>query len=278
MNTGILTNAARNIMRTMNKNSPTILTGLSVAGVITTAVLAVRATPKAMQLLDDLAYAHYMSDRADRNGGTVEQYLEEHQAQGTLHMPVLSLKEIVLETYKEYIPAMVMGSVTVACMIGANSINLRRNAVLASLYSIADTSLKEYQSKVVEQIGAKKEEKIRENLAQEKLNKNPMRKGDVIITGKGDMLCYEEFSGRYFKSDIETIRRVQNDFNAKLLIDNELQLNELYFEMGLAPNKFGDSIGWKSNKHPLEFIFSSNISNDGQPCIVVGYRYLPEAL
>lgn len=276
MNVNILTRSTRRFLKVLNQNSPTILTGLSVAGVITTVVLAVKATPKAMQLLDDLAYAHYLSAGGDKSGRTFSQYLEDNHADtNAIHIPVLSAKEIAVETWKEYIPAVVMGSVTVACIIGANSINLRRNAALASLYSITDTALKEYQAKVVERIGKTKEENIRGDIAQDKLNGNPVDKAAVIITGKGDMLCFESLSGRYFKSDIETLRRIQNDFNKRLLNEIDLPINELYYEMGLASIKIGDSIGWSAMNRMLEMKFSAKIATDGQPCIVVEYEQLP---
>lgn len=117
----------KNLTTQISKNSPTILTGLSVAGLISTTILAVRATPKAMELIQEERY---------QKAGT------------TLPLPDLTKKEIIQATYKCYIPAAVMGTVTIACIIGANNINLRRNAALASLYSISEKTMKEYQTKL----------------------------------------------------------------------------------------------------------------------------------
>lgn len=249
MNLNIITKTARRIARTLNRNSPTILTGLSAAGFITTVILAVKATPKALELIEK------------------EKELE----------PIVPLTawETIELTWKCYIPTIAMGSVSLACLIGANSINLRRNAALASLYSITDTALKEYQAKVVERIGKTKEENIRDEISQDRLNKNPVDKATVIITGKGEMLCFESLSGRYFKSDIETLRRIQNDFNKRLLNEIDLPLNELYYEMGLAPIDLGESNGWTSLNRMLEMKFGAKIATDGQPCIVVEYEQLP---
>ena len=250
--------ATRKIIRILNRNSPTILTGLSAAGFITTVILAVKATPKALELIEE------------------EHKIRKKETNPELYyVPILTPWETIELTWKCYIPTTAMGLASLACLIGANSINLRRNAALASLYSITDTALKEYQAKVVERIGKTKEENIRGEIAQDKLNNNPVSNSTVIITGKGDMLCFESLSGRYFKNDIEKLRRIQNDFNKRLLNEIDLPINELYYEMGLSPIKIGDTIGWTSLNRMLEFKFNAKIADDGQPCIVVDYEQLP---
>lgn len=254
MNVNIVTKTTRRVIKVLNQNSPSILTGLSVAGFITTVVLAVKATPKALEILDE------------EMGSRIH---------GQETITPLTTKEVIELTWKCYIPTVIMGSVSIACIISANSINLKRNAALASLYSITDTALKEYQAKVVEKIGKNKEEQIRGDIAQERLDKNPINDKTVILTGNGDMLCYDSLSGRYFKSDIETIRKVQNDFNAKLIKEMDLTLNELYYDLGLAPIKLGDNMGWMVVKDQLEFIFSPGLAKNGQPCIVIDHMHLP---
>jgi hypothetical protein len=167
-----------------------------------------------------------------------------------------------------------MGGVTVACIIGANSINLKRNAALASVYSITEATLKEYQSKVIETIGEKKEQAVRDEIAKDHLAKDPVSKKEVILTGKGEVLCYDSISGRYFKSDMEKLRRLENDFNKTLLTEMYVSLNDVYYEMGLKGIKIGDDIGWNVDSL-IEFNFSSQLTDDGQPCIVVDYLVGP---
>jgi hypothetical protein len=229
---------------------------LAVAGLVSTVVLAVKATPKAMELIDD-----EMQERA---------YIQETEGDTT---PFTTM-DYVKTTWKCYIPAAVMGSVTIACFVGANSINLKRNAALASLYSLSETALKEYQSKVVETIGEKKEQKIRDEVAAERIEKDPKSNKEVIITGKGDVLCYDVISGRYFKSDIERIRRLQNEFNQTLISQMWISLNDVYYELGLKGIKIGDDMGWNSDSL-IEFDFSSQLADDGTPCIVVDYSVGP---
>lgn len=253
------TTSIKKVSDALIRNSPSILTGLSVGGLITTTIMAVNATPKALDIINQ--------EITDRE---VEKYGD--------RLPRLTTKEIVALTWKCYIPTALMGVTTIACIIGANSINLRRNAALVSLYSLAETTLKEYQAKVIETIGEKKEEKIKEEILQDRIDKNPINNGTVIITGKGDTLCYDSLSGRYFKGDIETIRRIQNDFNKDLLNEMYKPLNELYDELGLEGTELGRDMGWNTEYGLLDISFSAKLTKDGQPCIVLDYRVGPRKL
>jgi len=238
---------ARNLGDVISQNSPTILTGLSVGGLLTTTILAVRATPKAMTILDN------------------------HD----LLIEDMTKRTIVGLTWKCYIPAMATGLATIACIIGANHISLRRNAALASLYGLTEAAFKEYQAKVVETIGRSKELKVRDDIAEDQVKRNPVGTNEVIFTGKGDVLCYDSLSGRYFKSDIEQIRRSVNTLNRELLTDMFLTLNDLYYALGLSGTKLGDEMGWDIDKGLLEINFSAQVTENFDPCLVLNYDLTP---
>ena len=239
----------KNLTTQISKNSPTILTGLSVAGLISTTILAVRATPKAMELIQEERYQKAGED--------------------------LTKKEIIQVTYKCYIPAAVMGTVTIACIIGANTINLRRNAAIASLYSISEKTMKEYQNKVVETFGKNKEQKVKDEIAKDRVHKNPTSDNEIIITGKGETLCYDALSGRYFKSDIEEIKRVMNKLSRDLLSEMFLSMNQVYSELGLRGTKMGDLVGWHVADGLIEPRFSSQLTENGTPCLVIDFDVEP---
>lgn len=239
---------ARHVGKLMSKNSPTIFTGISVAGLITTTIFAVKATPKALQILD-----------------------QEREYRKSRLKPDITKLDIVKLTWKCYVPTAVMGATSIACIISSNSINLRRNAALASVYSITEASLKEYQAKVVETIGENKERKVRDAIDKDKMEKNPVSKNEVIITGKGEALCYDAYSGRYFESDIEKIRRTENVVNKALMNENFISLNEVYYELGLANNEVGDEVGWNNYNEGLAFGFSSQLADNGTPCLVLTF-------
>jgi len=249
MNKQSITLAIRNLRTSLKKHSPEILTGIGIAGMITTTVMAVRATPKALMLM--------------------EEKKEE------LKTNELNVKEIIIVTWKCYVPAVAIGAVSVVCLIGANSVNMRRRAALATAYSLSESALKEYQEKVVETIGEKKEESIRDSIANDKIKQNPVATQEVIITEKGNVLCFDVISGRYFKSDIEKIRKAINDLNQRMRDEMYITLNDYYYEIGLERISIGDDLGWNIDTGYITPQFSSQLTEDGTPCLVIGYLVEP---
>lgn len=237
--------AARN---TASKHSPEILTGIGIAGMITTTVLAVKATPKALKLMEDARYEK-----------------EED----------LTVPEKVKVTWKCYIPATLLGVASVGCLIGANSVNLRRKAALATAYKLSETALAEYKEKVIETVGEEKAKDIRSAIAKDKMEKNPVTKSEVIITDKGESLFCDSISGRYFKSDMNTIEKAVNTINRRLLNEMSVSLTEFYSEIGLSPTSLSEELGWNMNDGQIEIDFSSQITDDGRPCIYIEYEIAP---
>lgn len=252
MKTKGISEIAKNLGGVISRNSPTILTGLAVGGLVTTVIFTHKAAIKAYDLL------------------SVE--LDERDESGE----ILTRKEIVQLTWKLYIPAVCMGGATIACIISANSINQRRNAALATVYNLTRVAFKEYEEKVVEQIGKNKAAKIKDEVAAEHLKSNPASQTEVIFTGNGEVLCYDELTGRYFKSDIERIRRKINEMNKILLNDMWVNLNDFYYELGLPGTRFGDLMGWSLDQGLVEVSFSTQLSDKDEPCLVLNYEVIPK--
>ena len=61
----------------------------------------------------------------------------------------LTKTETVKACWKVYIPAMVTGTASIVCLIGASSVNAKRNAALAAAYTLSDTAFREYKEKVI---------------------------------------------------------------------------------------------------------------------------------
>lgn len=227
----------------INKNQSTILTAIGVAGLVSTAVLTGQATVKAVRKCDAVQ--------------------EE-----------LSLKERFLLTWRLYIPPVAMGVVSAACIIGAHSSDMKKNAALAGLYTLTEETLQDYRKKVVDRIGEKKEEEVYGEAIQERLDRHPVNENQIIFTGKGETLCYDSYSGRYFKSDIETLRQIQNDLNHDLLGQMWVPLNDLYFVIGLEPISMGEEIGWTTDEL-IEMTFNTKLAKDGTPCLVIDLNAKP---
>ena len=232
-----------NVVNTISDKSPEILIGFGLAGMLTSTILAVKATPKALDILE----------REDRE---------------------LSKVDKVKLTWKCYAPAAVGYCVSAACIIGANSVNAKRNAVLAGAYKLSETALLEYRDKVTEVLGEEKEKEIRDSIAEDRVNKTE-RKGEVIIAGKGDTLCYDMHSGRYFKSNMDEIKRKLNEINYKLMQDNILSVNDFYDQIGLDPISTGYDFGWLVDDGLIRLYFTSTLTEDGQPCLAVHFDNMP---
>lgn len=241
--------ALKQARRVMNVHSPEILTGLGIAGMVSTTILAVRATPKALDLI-----AQAEEEKKDN----------------------LTKTEVVKVAWKPYIPVVMTGSLSIACVIGAGSVNAKRNAALAAAYKLSETAFSEYKDQVVATLGEKKEKAIHDKVAKEKVDKNPVSKSQVIITDKGNTLCLDTASGRYFRSDMDKINRAVNKLNSRLISYDYVSLTDFYNELGLEPTSFSDRLGWKLGNGLVEVLFSSQLTDDGQPCLVLDYEIVPE--
>lgn len=244
----------KSVRTSVAKHSPEILTGLGIAGMITTTVLAVRATPKALDLIEE---------RRE------ELELEPNER---LH-PV----ETVKATWKCYIPAAVTGATSVACLIGASSVNAKRNAALMTAYNLAATSLADYKDKVIETVGEKKEQIIRNKVAEDRINKEPVNQSAIIVSGNGNTRCFDSITKRRFTSDIETIKKIVNELNRKMINGQDyISLNEFYYELGLDGSSIGDELGWNVTRGLIELDFSAQLDTDGTPCIYIDYMVAPK--
>ena len=249
------------------KRSPEILTGIGIAGMITTTVLAVKATPKALQLIEE---------EKDRRTDKILEGMSPNEDENCWQVVKLKPIEVVKVAWKPYIPAVLLGASSVACLIGANSVHARRQAALYSAYKLSETAFTEYRDKVLETVGEETEKEVRDKVAKDKVEKNPASKTEIYMTGKGESLFYDPISDRHFMSDIETIRKIVNDLNYAMGYGSEMyvSLSQLYDELGLKHTSISDNIGWNIRDGLIEPDFSSQI-DEGKPCIVLDWLKVP---
>ena len=249
------------------KRSPEILTGIGIAGMITATVLAVKATPKALQLIEE---------EKDRRTDKILEGMSPNEDENCWQVVKLKPIEVAKVAWKPYIPAVLLGASSVACLIGANSVHARRQAALYSAYKLSETAFTEYRDKVLETVGEETEKEVRDKVAKDKVEKNPASKTEIYMTGKGESLFYDPISDRHFMSDIETIRKIVNDLNYAMGYGSEMyvSLSQLYDELGLKHTSISDNIGWNIRDGLIEPDFSSQI-DEGKPCIVLDWLKVP---
>lgn len=233
----------------LKANSPALLAAVGVSGVVTTAYLTAKASFRAARAIDQ--------EEARRERRDVEP------------MDMRDKTELV---WKLYIPPVMSGGLTISAIVVGTAIGVRRTAAIAAAYSITDKAFSEYKSHVVEQIGENKEAKIRHAIAEKSVQENPPGEREVMIAGPGNILCYERFTGRYFHSDPETLRKAENIINSKLNREMYAYLSDFYDLVGLKDTSASEHLGWHSDRL-MELKIESALAENGVPCLSIEYNY-----
>ena len=250
MNKSGLKRTIKSAERVLTKYSPGILTGIGIAGMIGATFMAVKATPKALYLIET----------------------KKKEAE----MEELKPVETIKTCWTCYIPATLTTVLSAVCLIGASTVSAKRNAALATAYSISEAALREYQEKVVEVVGEKKEKAVRDAVAKNQIERDPVTKSEVvIIDSNSNTLCYEPLSGRYFKSTIDKIKKAEIKLDRQMIQEMYVSLNDFYWEIGLDETDLGDKMGWNLSKGYMDLSFSSQLADDGTPCAVIVYGIPP---
>ena len=239
-------NTLRKAEKMIKRNAPVILSTIGAAGVVGTAVLTAKATPKALMLL--------------------EQAKEEKNEE-------LTKFEKVVAVAPAYIPAVLVGVSTVACIFGAHVLNKKQQAALASAYALLNSSYQEYKEKVQELHGEEGEKEIRTELAKDKAKEQ-----DVEDQDDGKTLFYDEYSKRYFRATNEAILRAEYEINKEVTTNYYATINEYYKLVGLDPIDGGDIIGWTSSmmyemywSDWVDFWHEKVELEDGMECYIVHF-------
>lgn len=234
----------------LTENAPEVLIGMGLAGMLTSTVMAVKATPKAMKIIEE-----------------EEDYLNRD----------LSTTEKVKLAWKPYVPAAIGYCASAALIIKANNVNNARSAMFAGAYKLSERALLDYKDKVIETIGEEKEREISDKVMRDKVRepRPTSYHANEVIYGTGQCLCYDPISGRYFNSDMDKIRKIENDLNYRLMKENMVSLNEFYTELGMECSDMGFKYGWNIDEGLIEVRFTSTITDDNKLCLVVSFARSP---
>ena len=218
--------------------SPTILTIIGSTGVVITAVLAVKGTPKALKLIEEAKMT-----KGDE----------------------LTVGETVQVAWKPYIPAAISCVSTILCIVGANYLNIQKQKNLMSAYMLLDNAFKEYRNRVSERYGEEVDEEFSHDLV-----RNQLEEMEGIYT---ETLFFEFNSMRFFEANIHKV--LQAECKAKIQFEEcgHLALNEYYSYLGIGPSPYGEAMGWskyqmQTEEHvdDLEFTYERVIMSNGIVC------------
>ena len=241
------------------RNASTVLTCLGGVGVVATTVLAVKATPKALQLIE-----------------------EEKQKKGE----ELSKWEVVKTAGPKYIPTVLMGISTLACIFGSNILSKRQQASLISAYALLDESYKKYRRKVIELYGEETHRKVVDEIAIEEAKEVYMHASNLGVDGtqfleedySEPVLFYDEYGHRYFEAPIEQVILAQYHLNRNYTLRGFALLNEFYEFLGLAQTDYGGEVGWVIEDDGSFWIDFNNrkvVMDDGLECYIIEMFFEP---
>lgn len=233
------------------KNAPTILAAAGAAGVVLTAVSAGKASIKAKEKLEELP----------EDIETIEK--------------VKVVAPIMARPF-------LLGAATIFCIFASNREHLKREAALAAVYSMSSKALEEYEEKVIDTIGENKNKKIKDSIAEDTVNNNPPSDDLLATDGDGKVLCFDKWSGRYFRAKIEEIDDAINYINFILNEEGFASLNEFYEKLKLDAVENGEEIGWERSVDGLvsldpPYTLTSMLYKDKYPVRIISFMTKPKS-
>ena len=190
----------------------------------------------------------------------------------------LTPSDIVRVCWKHYVPAAALTVASIGFQLGSESKHSHEYAALASVCTLSETAFREYKEKVAETIGEKEEAKVREAIAKDRMEKDPVTIREVHYTGNGKPLCYDMLSGRYFNCDMAVIEAAVNAINYRMLDEMYITVNDFYDEINLDQlkrNEMGDRMGWNVENGKISIVKDYAPAKNGDPCAVISFSPPP---
>lgn len=233
------------------KKAPEILTGIGIAGFITATVLGIKATPKALTLIE--------------------------AKKKELGKEKLKFSETVDAAWKCYIPSAAVTAVSATAIVGASSVNHQRNVALATAYSLSESAFKDYQEKVIEKCGEETHKEISKEVSPEKENVNLL-----MCASSEDYPCFDSISKRPFRSSVNKLESIANELNARIVEGDTVTLNDYYYEIGLDNTDDGELRIWTQDyngvSNLIDLDIRGRVNENGVPYIYVGHHHMPKYL
>lgn len=239
--------------RVINEHAPAILTALGVVGTVSTAVLTAKASFKAAERL--------------REAKLEKSY--EHEGPITDPTDVaLTKRETIEKVWTLYMPAVGVGMLSCGAIIGANHINAKRIAVMTAAYSLGEKNFTEYKEKVEEKLGIKKEQEMRDEIAQDRVNQLGADGFAFADPTFGKVWIMEAYTGRPFLSTVEEVKRAANEINSRIIDEKSARLSDFYDLIKLPHVSTSDYFGF-TKADPLQLDWTTTTSPDGSLAVHV---------
>lgn len=266
MKTPDIARLGKTAVKFLDKNAPIFLAAGAIVSLAGAVVSAVKVTPKALMNIEE----EKRSVNAELRNMYATREIDE-----PMQIERLTPLDTVRVTWKCYIPTALFTATSVACIISGTAIGNKRLAAAATACAISETAFREYKDKVKAVVGEKVEGEVLDAIAKDRIEETPVKEEDVVNTGTGTTLVFEPYSGRYFRGDIDYIKKSLNDLNHMLLFESHVNLNDFYEMLGLDLCKTGDMLGWHIDGGLVDIRLSSQLAAGNEPCIVIDFDKTP---
>lgn len=251
------------VTRTLNKarfqikkHSPEILIVAGIAGVVTSAVMACKATTKINDILDQTKEEVGKVNDALDNEKISEDVYSKEDAKKDLAIIYI---QTGVKLAKLYGPSIILGALSITSILASNNILRKRNVALAAAYATIDNSFKEYRSRVIERFGKDLDRELKYNIKAKEISETTVDENgkETTVTKTVPVVESEEPSdyARFFcegcagwtkdpEMNLVFLKQQQNWANELLKTRGHLFLNEVYDMLGIERSKAGQVVGW----------------------------------
>lgn len=247
----------------LGKNRPTILTAIGIVGMAATAVLAYKSYPAVTDKLNDKADEVYEMEGRDQ----------------------LTKTEKVQVYAKTLWPTFAIGGISAGMIaLGLND-QVKRTSALATAYYLSESTLKEYQEKVIEEIGERKEQAIRDKVAVSKMEKTEPVNQTIVYTEGSQPWIYDTFTNVFFRMNYEKYRRIIAEATNLMITQDFISVEELYYmlQVKLPEGKNWHLLGWAARNgrsnlkdYYRETLAMREINGESVPCMIVEWQIDPK--
>lgn len=248
---------------TVKKHSPEILITAGTIGVVTSAVLACKATLKLNNVLDESKNTIKKIHEVSEDENMKDKYTEEDAKKDL----TITYVQTGVKIAKLYAPSIILGALSLTAVLASNNILRKRNVALAAAYTAIDRSFKEYRGRVVERFGKELDNELRYNIKAKEIeetvtDENGNEKTVKKTINVADPNLYSDYARVFDEScigwsktpeyNLVFLKQQQAHANKLLQQNGYLFLNEVYDMIGVPRSKAGQVVGWiYDEKNPI---------------------------
>ena len=246
-----------------DKNAPLLLMLAGIGGLAATVVSAVKATPLAIDKMDDEIAKRYEKGEIEYE----ELPMSVNKSDMEFRFDELGPKQIVKSCWKCYVPTVILGALSISSFIGSYKVNTARLTAMTAMYEFTANAYDRYRRNVAK-VSPKTDVKATKAARDERVEDIPESKFDGLPEGKE--VCIDLYTGNVFYSTREDVLVAVNKIKDKFLAGEMfISLNEFYDEVDADHVGVGDDVGWSPDTD-LDIQFDSILRN-GKPCLTIGY-------